>query len=353
MPILELLLILATLILGVIGTVGESLSDGKLTKFGRGNLIMICVIAVITLLSSFNAQRKETESAKEETQKYISLINQIQRTMYPLDFSDATLRFTYDLDRPCYAELCSNLVANLPEPGIKQEISSLGFKLQKLLGSASDNICGYVTETNGMTTGFISDDHGNLASVNRQWSLLDPGGTEPIDIFVHSVMNDSYTGAILDRGYASDGLSRSFAFFSNPYFDAPRSVGLFLDFGPPALRTAEANYNPLKQSLEITLCFQKLTVSSGNGKILSMFDIEGMLFALQFGSMTTEKRATCALDLPPPSVDVRVSIGRFRKIRTTLDRFAEMNTKTFISKPLSASQAGVEGLQFTGDQQKP
>lgn len=349
MPYFEFILIVLALALGVIGTCGEGRSNGKLTRFGYATIMLIVLSAVFSFFGLLKSHKEAADKAKQETSKYVAIIKQVQRTMYPLDFSDATLRITYDLNQACYAELCSNLVASLPESGIKQEIASVGFKLQKMLGRSSENICGFVTETNGVTIGFISDDRGSLASINRQWNLLDSDGTEPIDVFVHSVMNDSYNGAILNREYASDGLSRSFESFSNPYFDAPPSVGLFLDFGPTALRTAEANYNPLNKSLEIRLNFQQMAVSSGNGKIVSMFDIEGMLFALQFGNMINKQKATCALDLPPPTVDVRVSIGRFRKIRTTLDRFADLNMKTFISEPLTAAQAGVEGLQFTGD----
>jgi hypothetical protein len=136
---------------------------------------------------------------------------------------------------------------------------------------------------------------------------------------------------------------------SDPYLDAPRGVGLFLDFGAPSLRTAKANYDPRKKSLQITISFQKLTVLSGNGQIVSMFDTQGMIVALQCASMNDDIKTTSALTLPPPSVEIRVPVGRFRKIKTSLSQSADINIRTLISTPLSAAQAGVEGLQFAGD----
>ena len=349
MPCLELILIIITLVLGVFGTIGDNREGGKLTKFGRWTIFFLCLFALITFVTVLKAYSKDVENAKEETKKYIALVTQIQRTMYPLEFSGAMLRFTYDLDRPCYEAICSNLVSRVPEASIKREVRSVPFKLAKLQGKTSENICGYVTETNGVTTGFISDKHGELISIDPQMGELAPNCADPLDAFIYAVQNDSYNGALLCKDYTKDDVSKRFIFMSDPYLDAPRGVGLFLDFGAPSLRTAKANYDPRKKSLQITISFQKLTVLSGNGQIVSMFDTHGMIVALQCASMNDDIKTTSALNLPPPSVEIRVPVGRFRKIKTSLSQSADINIRTLISTPLSAAQAGVEGLQFAGD----
>lgn len=346
---LELFLILISLLLGIGGTVGDSRESGKLTKLGLWTVIFLCLSAVITFVTILKAYNRDVESAKEETKKYIALVNQIQRTMYPLEFSGAMLRFTYDLDRPCYEAICSNLVSRVPEASIKREVRSVPFKLAKLQGKTSENICGYVTETNGVTTGFISDKHGALVSVGPDMGELAPNCTDPLDAFLYAVMNDSYNGALLCKDYTRHDVSKRFIFLSDPYFDAPRGVGLFLDFGPPSLRSANANFDPRKRSLQITISFQKLTVSSGNGQTVSMFDIQGMIVALQCASMNDDKKTSSVLNLPPPSVELLVPVGRFRKIKTSLSQTLDINTPTFLSEPLTTAQAGVEGLQFSGD----
>ena len=349
MPYFELILTLLTLLLGIGGTVGESREDGKLTKLGRWIVLLLCLSAGITFIIVLQAYYKDVESAKEETKKYIVLVNQIQRTMYPLEFSGAMLRFTYDLNKPCYEAICSNLVSRVPAASIKREVRSVPFKLAKLQGKTSENICGYVTETNGVTTGFISDKHGELISIDPQMGELAPNCADPLDAFIYAVQNDSYNGALLCKDYTKDDVSKRFIYMSDPYLDAPRGVGLFLDFGLPSLRTAKANYDPRKRSLQITISFQKLTVLSGNGQIVSMFDTQGMIVALQCASMNDDIKITSALNLPPPSVEIRVPVGRFRKIKTSLSQSADINIRTLISKPLTAAQAGVEGLQFAGD----
>ena len=268
MPYLELVLILLSLLLGIIGTIGDNRESGKLTKFGRWTVTLLCLFAVLTCVTVLNAYYSDVKSAKEETKKYIALVTQIQRTMYPLEFSGAMLRFTYDLNKPCYEAICSNLVSRVPAASIKREFRSVPFKLAKLQGKTSENICGYVTETNGVTTGFISDEHGELISVDPDLGELAPDCAAPFDAFIYAVMNDSYDGALLCKDYTRDDVSKRFIFMSDPYLDAPRGVGLFLDFGPPSLRTAKANYDPRKRSLQITISFQKLTVLSGNGQIV-------------------------------------------------------------------------------------
>jgi hypothetical protein len=349
MSCLEPILIIITLVLGIFGTIGDNREGGKLTKFGRWTIFFLCLFALITFVTVLKAYSKDVENAKEETKKYIALVTQIQRTMYPLEFSGAMVRFTYDLDRPCYAAICSNLVSHVPKASIKREVRSVPFKRAKLQGKTSENICGYVTETNGVTTGFISDEHGELISVEPHLGELALDCADPLDAFIYAVQNDSYNGALLCKDYTRDDVSKRFIYMSNPYFDAPRGVGLFLDFGPPSLRTATANYAPSKRSLQIMISFQKLTVSSGNGQIVSMFDTPGMIVAFQRTSMSADNPPPSALNLPPPSVEIQLPVGRFRKIKTSLSQSPDINIPTLISTPLSAAQAGVEGLQFAGD----
>jgi hypothetical protein len=349
MPYFELILTLLTLLLGIGGTVGESREDGKFTKLGRWIVLLLCLSAGITFIIVLQAYYKDVESAKEETKKYIVLVNQIQRTMYPLEFSGAMLRFTYDLNKPCYEAICSNLVSRVPAASIKREVRSVPFKLAKILGKTSENICGYVTETNGVTTGFISDEHGELISLDSHLGELALDCADPLDAFIYAVINDSYDGALLCKDYTGDAVSKRFIYRSDPYLDAPRAVGLFLDFGPPSLRTTKTTYDPRKRSLQITITFQKLTAPSGNGQIVSMFDTQGMIVALQCASMNDDKKTSSVLNLPPSSVELLVPVGRFRKIKTSLSQSPDINIPTLISTPLSAAQAGVEGLHFAGD----